>query len=404
MCAICEAKVSQRTFGKVVGMEPVVPVAPILTDLVDCEDCSEQVERGDCAEDMYGKFWSDESNVTSCNDCGGTVSCDEADDNDGYCEKCRRDNYVECHNCSHIVSVDDRVSNEDGDDYCSRCYSETYTSCEGCGCELCQEGRRTNGVWCESCYQSESDDDDGEVSSRRFSGGEVYDELRSKRKFGVELETSESDGWRDVATSTGWGAKEDGSVSGKEFVSAVLYGDDGLNSVRRLCGQAERAGFSVDNACGYHLHCDLTNTTDAQRKAIALAYAYTEKFWFSLVKPRRRNNTYCRPLDTDVATIKLGNSHPRSYDRYKWINWQAYDCHSTVEVRLHHGTINGVEVSNWIKAHLRFIDAVMNMSPGKITRLFGNKTVEGVMRNMRDIWNDTVLADYYVGKVSDYKD
>jgi len=150
------------------------------------------------------------------------------------------------------------------------------------------------------------------------------------------------------------------------------------------------------------LHCDLSNTTADQRKAIALAYAYTCDFWFACVDSNRRTNNYCHANKSeggrvywDVDGIKAGSDFPDVSTRYVWLNWCAYSSHRTVEVRLHEGTLDGSAVCNWIKAHLRFIDSVMNMTPGQITRKFGNKTLKTQMRNMRDIWMDDELSNYY---------
>jgi hypothetical protein len=152
------------------------------------------------------------------------------------------------------------------------------------------------------------------------------------------------------------------------------------------------------------LHCDLSGTTAEQRKSIALAYAYTCDFWFACVARNRQDNSYCHKNVTagrvywDVDTIKAGSDFPgrgQGITRYVWLNWAAYAEHNTVEVRLHEGTLDGCAVTNWVKAHLRFIDAVKDMTPGQITRKFGKKTLKTQFRNMKDIWMDDELSTYY---------
>jgi hypothetical protein len=409
MCQSCETKrlnglSGQRTFGEIVAMEPVVPVMPHRDDLVVCEDSGERMERDDAIECADGTFYASRDNVADCPDCGDTYGCDVIDENDGHCETCRRDNYTECHACGDVIANDDRTTSECGDDYCESCYSDRFYSCDECGGEvhrddvICRHGQ---------CYCSESCapyDDSGEREIPSWHGRNEYAKVGSRRKFGVELETSASDGWSEWVENTAFGAKDDGSVDGKEFVSPVLYGDDGLAAVDNLCNYAKRNDCRVNRSCGYHLHLDMSNESAEELRCIALAYAYTQEFWFACVDSNRRDNSYCHNNvigDTvywDVDSIKAGVGRPRPNTRYIWANWSAYSAHSTLEIRLHHGSLDGREVCNWIKAHARFVDYVKGLTVGQITRIFGNKTVKAQMRNMRDLWKDAELSDYYAEK------
>jgi len=404
MCQSCE-KLGQRTFGEIVALEPVVPVQKNLAGYVTCEDSGSIVDPDNATEDKHGNFWEDSNNLAECEHCNELTPKTELGDNDDYCEECRQEHYDSCSDCGGVISREDATSNEDGDTFCDRCYSRTYTTCAGCESELryndCVDRHGCN--YCESCAPS---DDSGEIEEdSHWRGRDVFDKIGSRRKFGVELETDSCDGWSEWVGDTGWGGKEDGTVSGKEFVSPILYGDDGYDSAWNFAKRMTREGYDVDSSCGYHLHCDLSDTSEDERKSIALAYAYTCDFWLSCVDEERRTNTYCHPnvhdgrVHWDVATIKDGDGHPECRTRYVWLNWCAYSSHKTVEVRLHHGTCDAREVCNWIKAHLRFIDFVVNMTPGQITRMFGNKTMASQVRNMRDIWRDDELSDYYARAV-----
>lgn len=382
-----------------------MPVSDHRDDVVVCEDTGNHVERDDAHKDSNGKYWEDSDNLTCCPDCDGTFGVDEIDENDGHCETCRRDNYTECTACGDVIKREDRTTSECGDDYCHDCYCDRFYTCDDCGCEVHRDDvRGRNGsVYCESCCGPDEDEEYDAKPWRAKSA--AYAKVGSQRKFGVELESSESDGWSDWIESTAFGAKNDGSVNGKEFVSPVLSGDDGLEAVENFITYANRNGVDVDDACGYHLHIDLSNEDSESRARIALAYAYTRDFWFACVDESRRDNSYCHSnvrdgrVHWDVDTIKVSASQPRPDTRYVWLNWNAYNSHRTVEVRLHEGTFSKNAVCNWIKAHLRFVDYVKTRTFGQITRQFGNKGPVAQLRNMRDIWKDEALSAYYDGTV-----
>lgn len=386
-------------------MEPVVPVAPHRDDLVLCEDSGNRIERDDAIEAADGTFFEHRDSVTECPDCGDTYGCDVIDEHDGHCETCRRDNYTECHACGDVIANDDRTTCEGGNDYCRDCYCDRFYTCDDCGCEVHRDDvvSRRDGCYCSSCAPCDEDSERDSVSSWRNRGGHA--KVGSRRNFGVELETSNSDGWSEWIDNTPFGAKHDGSVDGKEFVSPVLNGDDGIDAVDNLCNYAKRNGCTVNRSCGYHLHIDMSGESAEELQRIALAYAYTREFWFGCVAESRRSNHYCHSnvyggdVYWDEHTIKAGSGRPRPTTRYIWANWSAYSAHNTLEIRLHEGTLDGRAVCNWIKAHLRFVDYVKGLTIGQITRIFGNKSLKAQMRNMRDLWKDAELSDYYAEKV-----
>ena len=81
-------------------------------------------------------------------------------------------------------------------------------------------------------------------------------EIGSRRRFGVELETSKCPDHEDIRDDTCFGCKEDGSIDGKEFISPPLSSDRGLEAIRHFCEVAQK--FEVDKKCGFHLHLDMT--------------------------------------------------------------------------------------------------------------------------------------------------
>jgi hypothetical protein len=237
--------------------------------------------------------------------------------------------------------------------------------------------------------------------------------MGTRRKFGVELETSESPDYEDWAEYGGWGAVTDGSTSGMEFVSPPMHGNDGYDSVIEMCRRIKSNGCSIDSDCGYHVHLDLSDTDKGQRKAIALAYHYTRNVWAKFVDESRRDTNYARfnvnseangyggrapTVYWDRDSIVKGDDKPDVDTRYVWVNWASYNKHGTVEVRSHEATIDGRAVINWARAHALFIDYVKDMTVGQVTRVFGSEQPKAIMRELRYAWKDSSLADYYQSK------
>ena len=246
---------------------------------------------------------------------------------------------------------------------------------------------------------------------RYLTGNNIPDTQASKlggslRRFGVELEVSDvnydASGYRNA--SPAFGLKEDGSVNGAglEFYSPILQGDAGYDAVVALCDYAEAQKWDADESCGYHLHLDATDLSSDKRKAVLYAYKLTEALWARFVDRYRVQRSYCCPIPLEAAEIRDRSFSASRRDiengdngRYIWCNVLSLDVHSTIEIRLHYGTIHTADVTNWIKAHLLFMDFVANKSLDEIEALFADKTVAGQFLALEGIWGDRGLSEFY---------
>ncbi len=340
---------------------------------------------------------SQQYKIVLCNDCLHEHALDK---NHGRCPIC----FVNCTMCREYVTRDESWqyrSEIGGTDYfCRRCYCNRFTNCLTCEriidhMNLSCWGYDTRycSPQCRPRKQFEQD--------KNWLGIPVYDEIKSTRKFGVEIETHTSPNYQNWIEDSCWGAKIEGSTRGMEFVSPALYGDDGLESIRSVCKQIE--GYSVNSACGLHIHIDLTKSFAEERKAIALAYHYTRIIWGKFVNEDRRDTEYSLQNDDSEChwneqSILEGDDCPYPYTRYIWVNWLAYREHNTVEIRSHEGTLDAEAICNWIKAHTRFIDAVSKMSVGEVTRLFRTNEDYGILEQLDYIWDDDELYEYFCKK------
>ena len=394
-----------------------MPTKPHVDDERVCEHCDAQIDLDDwvadkdCCEDCLC------DNYTRCSCCEEWTDNDDVRSGEGsnyhneYCESCYDDNHLQCDCCGCDVANNDSLNAaEIGDysDYCEDCFSDRFTHCDCCG-ELYdrEDYNPYNGRSCDDrCVNCATPEEWPQKSG--WTGCAEYDKVGSSRKFGVELETSDSPDYMEWAHGHDWGAVEDCSVRGMEFVSPALYGNDGYDSVMDFTARMVRNGCDVDEDCGFHLHIDLSDTSANQRKVIALAYHYTRKFWAACIDEDRRDVYYSRYSSGsrhahgdywNRKAIVEGNDKPDCHERYVWLNWHAFDRHKTVEVRSHHATCDGREVCNWIKAHTNFVDYVKDMTIGEVTRIFGSESMDAIVRELRFAWNDADLSNYYGAKV-----
>ena len=234
--------------------------------------------------------------------------------------------------------------------------------------------------------------EDGWQQGTFAPGRPSYTRIGSERRFGVELEYQDlPESVFDLEGKTVFGAKEDCSVSGGEFDSPILYGDQGLEAVEEFCKYATDECFTPGRGAGYHLHLDMTNESHDGLKRIALGYHYTKDLWLGAVPSNRREFTYSRPHNWGRRDVLAWQTRQEArdffgrLDRYLWLHMYSYCRHRTYEIRCHESVIDGFTVNAWAIAHTRFCDAMAEMTVGKITRTFGNKKPAELMREIRAV-------------------
>ena len=388
-------------------------------DLAVCPNCEETVDRTDMLENPDGDGWCTDCVENDSFECGG---CDKRSWDNGavsiihrrgrygregttvLCESCGDRETTCCNDCGNHIYNSDAITAAGGDEICQGCYEDSYFTCEECNDVLHTDEMRSseNGCYCGDCCQDEGDFNPAGFRDRTGS----MTEIGSTRCYGVELETDKCSGYSDLNGSAAWGAKDDCTVSGKEFYTDILSGDDGLEAIREWGKIAARYGWDAGSGTGYHLHLDMRSESDESLFAVAYAYRRTEKVWFSFVEDCRLEGGYSRPMDISCADIDAaaasGNSFysfSRPGSRYYWCNLVAYAQHSTFEIRLHEGTCDDIEVINWVKAHTRFADWAAELGLAGVKKVLDGLSCDDMFRLIiREIWRDYPLAEYYADK------
>lgn len=345
----------------------------------------------------------------TCYNCSTTLS-DPADlrlvDNTRYCQPCFDDGFFACSVCGETCGRDHETITADEDSICQGCYEDDYFTCERSACgdvfhhddcrtiggqSYCERCFDRLGYYCQNCSEayytdnpcdcnSDDDHDDHDTpaywnSKTKFIPSESFQKILSPRKFGVELESSDSG--EANQSNTVFSAVSDGSIDGAEFVSPILQGDAGLEAITALCA----LNPSTDTKCGFHLHLDATDLTPLDVIWIARGYKLIEKFLFLLVAPSRHHNTYCKKIETDFLAASdepsllyqvygCRSGKPRdkytgpdgnfAKKRYEFLNVHSFFHRGTLEIRLHQGTFNPEKIACWINLHQALFDIFLS--------------------------------------------
>lgn len=98
--------------------------------------------------------------------------------------------------------------------------------------------------------------------------------------------------------------------------------------------------FSPNNSCGLHVHLDARHGRVGK---IFHNLACVQTVLFALAKDNRRENPYCVPVTNPYFDEGDQDSH------YDAISRSSFHKHGTVEVRIHHSTLNLTQIIKWVK-------------------------------------------------------
>lgn len=103
---------------------------------------------------------------------------------------------------------------------------------------------------------------------------------------------------------------------------------------------------SVNSTCGLHIHLDMRSRNVNQ---CFIDLIKSQKLLFSLVDKKRKGSEFCAEVPEDMADVDDGDHHDA-------INGEAYGKHRTIEVRMHHGTLDMWAMYKWTKLLISIVD------------------------------------------------
>jgi len=192
------------------------------------------------------------------------------------------------------------------------------------------------------------------------------------KTYGIELEVSNlsiSEAQHRLnASGLTWAAKSDGTyLVSAEAVSPILT-DERLNETKQAARALLAGGATVNKQTGYHVHIGADHYGTDGIAALVHNWNFAHATIGALVAPSRLNNKFCPsvPLNRlDLWVEYVRNGRIANFEaltpyahRYASLNLDSYERHGTVEIRLHHGTLNGSKIKAWAQ----FVAAMADFS------------------------------------------
>jgi hypothetical protein len=328
-----------------------------------------------CQEDYY-----------TCAGCGKSLYIDDltnGPDGELYCEECYNNLFIECYNCSAVVSRDDACSNDmDNHLYCSDCYSDMFTYCDDCGCDLYRDDayNTDDGTYCESCYNDRTPrllHEYGYSPELTFLdiNSKEYNDSNDTLYMGIELEVDNGNDANSFLENNESFFEDlpvyfchDGSLNeeGIEMITHPCTLEYHISKIPyheifKTFASEDYRSHDTDT-CGLHCHINrsyLGKTYDECDINIAKILIFYERSWDKIIKFSRRTpsqyNHWCKryAMSTDNDDqIKELLETAKSADRYYAVNLSNY---TTIEFRVFRGTLN----INTFMATLQFVESVI---------------------------------------------
>mgnify|MGYP003654728996 CR=1 FL=1 len=328
------------------------------------------------------------------------------------------DDYVYCEDTEETYLDDDAASANDVH-YCHSC--EETRSSENHDFDECENGDDND----QQTFDNSSSPWRG-MNNDKYSRGKgisstTFSNMNGMRyTFGVEIETS--DGRIDYYDDLNCSAVNDGSISGKEYVTGVLVGDSGLSMLKKICDRVND-NCSISSSCGIHVH--IGGATFNRRFTIMATHLglMLQDEMFSMLPPSRASNSYCKKIPTKHEEMNFNNYKEHLADliyssatldknnnkksrlgryptkRYTWLNMVGYsqeNGHNTIEFRPHSASMNYVKIRNWVLICMAFTSFVENHQRRiwEARKLPGGIKLDEVLR--------TSLGDTLGGQISRY--
>lgn len=201
-----------------------------------------------------------------------------------------------------------------------------------------------------------------------------------KHSYGFEFETSKGYLLEETCFQDGLMPLRDGSISGAEYATVVLTGENGLNLLKQQCEDLKKK-CSFNKECSLHIHIgNFSVDKDTIFAIYKLFYNlqgqmlnYLPKYSMHTERFKKSGKSYCAPVpnfanfedmyQTFCGVKYLGSliqNHPRDPQRTaKWnigaryyalnvINAICYDKAKTVEFRFLRPTFNFNRIELWL--------------------------------------------------------
>ena len=182
-----------------------------------------------------------------------------------------------------------------------------------------------------------------------------------------------------------WVVKTDSSC-GWEVASRVMSSAADLRTGTDVVSAMQRAGAKVDRRCGFHVHVEVADFTKDQVATMIQWWVKFERFITDVLDPSRKHNNYCEQASCNFTgnmaystADTLNCNCGRGALNTAIINWHSEpnSGYRRVEFRIAQGTNNFVDVKNWVRFLLTFVEfAKTAQRPENVNHLLPQEVLE----------------------------
>jgi len=295
--------------------------------------------------------------------------------------------------------------------YCYKCSRNTFSMAKFCfNCEYCRK--------CCVCttpkffhskleFYSPTSAQKKLNKSPRFISAEIEVARITKNKKLVE----------DIVRKWNGSIVYDGTLpknSGFEINTAPAGGDLYVKQVNQICDKLAKAGATINNQCGLHVHIDARDYNYNDLARLIKIYAAIEPALFFMVPAARRNSIYSLKcgdalehaikanklphiqLKEKIITAIYGEPDSVSYrkekrgaghgtGRYYALNLHSWFYRGTIECRLFEGTLDKNEIIGWGVLWANILDFALHSSDDEVSRAMNKeKSYESLIHIIKD--------------------
>jgi hypothetical protein len=131
-------------------------------------------------------------------------------------------------------------------------------------------------------------------------------------------------------------------------ICLLVKQDDYKDTLKKICDFLYSIDAEVNDTCGLHVHLDMRNRNAAK---CFKNLTSVQSILYKMNPICRKKTKYSKPLD-NLKFIKR-----QEKDKYFGINTSSLKRFNTLEVRMHYGTINAKDISNWIEFLISIVDS-----------------------------------------------
>lgn len=238
-----------------------------------------------------------------------------------------------------------------------------------------------------------------------------HKEFNNDRFFGVELEAAPTlelndvatvirhcslrevrvSGWTQTSSNDYWHVKTDRTCGtsdrlGVEVASFKASGPADILHISRMAAILETCGLQVNERCGLHIHVDLSDFEPSDAGVLMARWAKVEGVMCNAVPRHRFRSIHCKPL-TKFTNFRYNRDpllfwqlhrprhlgvHHNPFKRVmcNFVNYASsirfegslrhygvdVPSKKTVEFRFPEGTLNELEIANWVRLFLLFVE------------------------------------------------